>query len=83
MSKKSEIIELVLKESVKMWMGSEPTKCDLCGEPLEKKFIDGKTTSGPWGMLCEDCHETHGVGLGLGRGQMYEKRGKNWVKIAG
>ena len=58
--------------SVKKWSGSEPVKCDLCGEPFVLYFIDGRTSNGPWGLMCVECHAEHGVGLGLGRGQKYD-----------
>ena len=56
----------------KKWMGSKPEKCDICFEPFEDVFIDGKTYMGPWGLLCRTCHSTHGCGLGTGRGQKYD-----------
>ena len=31
--------------------------------------VDGKTKAGPWANMCSSCHLTHGVGLGLGKGQ--------------
>lgn len=30
---------------------------------------DGKTKDGPWANMCEQCFKTHGIGLGLGKGQ--------------
>jgi hypothetical protein len=58
--------------------------CDICHNPFGNIMIDGKTRQGPWGNLCERCHTVFGVGLGLGRGQKYEKQtdGK-WLKIGG
>lgn len=76
----------------KYWMGSTPTKCDLCGQPLGTQFIDGKTIMGPWGILCTICHGHVGVGLGLGKGQLYQKEEQPdalgllqsvWKKVAG
>jgi hypothetical protein len=40
--------------------------CDLCEAPAT---VDGKTKMGPWAFMCDACHCTHGMGLGLGRGQ--------------
>lgn len=31
--------------------------------------VDGKTKMGPWAYMCEGCFQSHGVGLGLGKGQ--------------
>lgn len=41
--------------------------CDICSS--RPAAIDGKTVMGPWAYMCVPCFETHGVGLGLGRGQ--------------
>ena len=65
----------------KRWGAKTPEKCDGCGETLEGVFIDGKTIFGPWAIMCENCHTTHGVGLGLGKGQKYDL--KTLEKIAG
>ena len=45
--------------------------CNFCSKPDApvKATIDGKTTFGPWGYMCDACHATYGVGLGTGRGQ--------------
>ena len=55
------------------WL-SPVEKCDICRKPFESgdTFIDGKTHQGPWGILCSPCHETHGIGLGTGKGQRYD-----------
>jgi len=67
----------------KQWMGTPPIECDLCRSKIKDKFVDGATRQGPWGCLCQICHKTQGVGLGMGKGQMYQLQGKNWVKIGG
>ena len=63
------------------WLSKPPTKCDICGSPFVGVFIDGATRQGPWGLLCLDCHERHGHGLGTGRGQMYNL--KSLEKVGG
>ena len=68
----------------KVWMGSEPTVCDLCNGPFrDKTFVDGATRMGPWAMMCNACHTLDGFGLGTGKGQkyVYEKKTKEWVKV--
>jgi len=55
----------------KQWKGETPEKCDICGNKLKGTFIDGRTVLGPWAIMCRSCHPEHGVGLGLGRGQVY------------
>jgi hypothetical protein len=66
------------------WLGHE-TNCDMCTATLSadviEYFVDGATKQGPWAILCPQCFEQHGVGLGLGRGQKYDA--KTRVKIAG
>lgn len=56
------------------WSSPVPEYCQLCGFTLSEFFIDGKTKYGPWGIMCQDCHEEHGVGLGTGKGQRYDAR---------
>lgn len=66
---------------VKRWLSAMPTECDMCHLPLKgHPFIDGKTAFGPWACMCTACHRDQGFGLGLGRGQHYDKDG---VKIGG
>lgn len=57
---------------IKKWLSPIPGKCDLCSKPLVDTFVDGKTSFGPWGIMCRPCHRKHGIGLGLGRGQLYD-----------
>ncbi len=67
----------------KIWVGSEPV-CDFCGTPPTQFFVDGKTTLGPWAIMCLGHHRQNGVGLGTGRGQKYEHRpDKAWHKVEG
>lgn len=56
------------------WLSAVPKGCDLCGKPFGEFFIDGKTTAGPWALMCEKCHQNHGYGLGIGLGQKYRTR---------
>lgn len=66
------------------WQGTQVADCDLCNQPITKRMIDGKTTSGPWGLMCVPCHKTHGTGLGTGRGQAYEHQTDGrWLKVEG
>lgn len=67
----------------KFWSGDPPDKCEFGGEPITDVFIDGKTIMGPWASMCPKCHLTYGTGLGMGKGQMYQKQGDVWVKIDG
>ena len=67
------------------WCGPAPATCDLCGRSITSAFVDGKTTRGLWGNMCSICHALHGVGLGVGRGQRYERDEVDgrYVKVAG
>ncbi len=71
------------KPKPKTWCGTPPSNCDICGAEITDIFIDGATRMGPWGCLCEECHKSHGKGLGIGRGQKFQKQGNEWVKIEG
>lgn len=70
--------------AVVIWSG-DPEVCDICKAPiLDTGFVDGRTRFGPWALMCHNCHEVHGVGLGTGKGQDYMPDGKgNFVKIEG
>ena len=68
----------------KCWAGLVPLNCDLCHGVIGSTFVDGRTTQGPWGCLCPQCHSRYGVGLGTGRGQRYDKQADGrWLKTAG
>ena len=61
---------------MKKWLG-QTTHCDICGEslhPFENKhwYVDGKTSMGPWALMCARCFEVYGIGLGIGEGQKYD-----------
>lgn len=48
--------------------------CDICKYEEHRvnprpAVVDGKTKDGPWANMCQDHFESHGIGLGLGRGQ--------------
>jgi len=65
------------------WCGEGPRECQLCLKPIKSSFIDGKVKLGGWAIMCEGCHKLHGVGLGIGKGQIYEKEGKRWKRKDG
>ena len=56
----------------KKWMGSKPVNCQLCNKPFQDTFVDGRTEYGMWALMCVDCHDKRGRGLGMGRGQKYD-----------
>ena len=64
------------KMNIESYIGSTPKYCDICddefGVETTDRFVDGKTKSGPWALMCETCHEDFGVGLGVGCGQLYD-----------
>lgn len=57
------------------WYGVLPKTCDICHRPLKRFFVDGRTRQGPWAIMCSLCFESHGVGLGIGKGQKYSISG--------
>lgn len=57
------------------WAGTPPTACDLCKRPIQRTFVDGRTSSGRWGIMCPACRVSEGLlVLGIGRGQKYERQ---------
>jgi hypothetical protein len=62
----------------KKWLGSWPANCDLCGVPLNTEtitfFVDGRTDTSHWALMCPYCHRLHGDGIGTGRGQKYDSK---------
>jgi hypothetical protein len=67
----------------KVWMGSNPSRCDICGTEIKETFVDGKTKYGPWEILCLLCHRKHGIGFGVGRGQRYsfDLNKLKWIEV--
>lgn len=66
------------------WIGSDPSTCQICNRPVVSCFVDGKTYSGPWATMCLDCHFVHGVGIGLGKGQIFTLQADgSWLKTGG
>jgi len=56
------------------WL-SNYDKCDICNNQIKNKvkwFVDGKTKSGAWALMCPSCFKKFGVGLGTGKGQKYD-----------
>lgn len=64
-------LELQEAYNIKTWHSVMPKNCDMCHKPITNKFIDGRTSLGPWAIMCSMCHDRYGVGLGLGKGQEY------------
>lgn len=54
---------------MKKWLGN--TKCDICGKECEEVLYDAAIRLGPWAIMCEDCFNKFGKGLGIGIGQEY------------
>ena len=65
-----------------LWCGTID-KCDVCKDDIEDTFIDGATTEGPWAIMCPVCHYVYGIGLGIGRGQRYEKKQGGFLQMEG
>ena len=75
-----------------------PETCDLCGKSfLGAEFlVDGETkgteqiqvpggdSMGQWAYMCANCFASHGVAVGWGRGQLYQRRDDgSWLMVAG
>jgi hypothetical protein len=53
---------------------SELPTCDFCEGTAR---YDGATNLGPWAFMCQTDWLAHGVGLGLGKGQLLLKEKAN------
>lgn len=62
------------------WQGQVGEKDDL-GVPIDGVFIDGATIVGPWAIMAPATFKKLGRGLGMGKGQQYEKQPDGrWLK---
>jgi len=72
-----------MTDEEKLWHGD--TTCNFCRTNTPAVFVDGKTKMGVWAAMCGSCHKRKGVGLGNGRGQKYQRKGKapefRYVKV--
>lgn len=67
----------------KFWTGKVPSYDDFDDKIIDE-FIDGKTRLGPWACMTPESYKDYGIGLGLGKGQRYQKAGDNrWMKVEG
>lgn len=59
--------------------------CDICKTPIKDEFVDGRVQGiSSWALLCLVCHREHGVGLGTGRGQRYQRQPNgSFTKVEG
>lgn len=67
------------------WLGAERPRCDICSRPILATFVDGRTRSGQWAIMCPQCRMSEGrIELGKGLGQKYERQPDGrWLKTAG
>jgi hypothetical protein len=67
------------------WESKIPQRCAILQEPITNVFIDGRTSSGAWGIMCCRCFRIFGTGLGAGKGQKYEQRSAEgpFYRVAG
>lgn len=55
------------------WTGPAPISCDLCKRNLLATFYDFRVKGGGWAIGCPSCFKEYGSGLGVGKGQEYDK----------
>jgi len=63
------------------WSGSPIKTCQTCGRAIVKWFVDGRTRQGSWAIMCTACAAEYGVGLGIGKGQLYVKDARGFRKV--
>jgi len=72
----------------KIWYG-DVNNIDDYGRAIDNVFIYGRTKHAPWAIMNPTSFEMYGVGLGLGKGQKYQRSGVGvdgkvtWSKVAG
>ena len=71
------------KKHVDAWVGTTPSRCDICKTSIITEFVDGCTRLGSWAIMDADCFARFGVGLGKGFGQRYVREGDVFVKVEG
>ena len=60
--------------------------CDLCKRMRQQKIhakYDAATRAGPWAYMCEEHFSTHGIGLGIGLGQLLQTAPTDPMAYAG
>lgn len=63
------------------WAGSPITNCQICNERILHTFVDGRTLSGQWAIMCPSCRiDQDRIVLGEGLGQKYELQGGEYVR---
>ncbi len=64
-----------------------PMQCDICGYEFSRAvgtlMYDARTKQGSWGILCAPCFKLDGIGLGVGKGQLYKrlKKGGSFHRV--
>lgn len=65
------------------WLSRVPLLDDF-GAIIGSNFVDGKTNNGKWAIMSERSFTKFGIGLGTGKGQLYEKQvDGRWLKTGG
>lgn len=73
-----------MKEEKEVFWSGSAQRCDFCKNELTAEFLDGRTHIGSWAIMCPSCAVKHGVGIGQGRGQVYQKQPDGrWKKVRG
>ena len=75
----------VTKGRQECWVGHLDC-CDICGKDFSYAtyMIDGpEKFSGPWANMCVMCYLRNRLPLGIGKGQLYRKKGRKWILVGG
>lgn len=81
----AEIIENGPHPKSEIYWNGEINKCDLCDYPFSSLefMIDAIFTGGFGANICAHCFLQQGLGIGMGRGQIYKTTPNGWLYIAG
>ena len=69
--------DLVEVKTTTKWLGKTEC-CNICKDGLDRFinkmwFVDGRIKGRTqWALMCPECFEHYGVGLGVGKGQKYD-----------
>lgn len=66
------------------WRSENPKHCNACKTTINDVFFEAHSRKHSYAILCPECFETDGFGLGFGKGRKFEKQqDQRFLKTAG